>query len=118
MKKETGERTNTQTTSDLGKSENNIYHTPVVNLVKKTCYTVYICYDDGCHLKRYATHPEKCNQTETAEKIAGLNIVVDKLHFKGHVDAWCKENCNPYTCKDLDNVSLTATLVHVINTNL
>ena len=60
-----------------------MYHTPVVNLVKKTCYTVYICYDDGCHLKIYATHPERCNQTETAEKIAGLNIVVDKLHSKG-----------------------------------
>ena len=26
---------NTQTTSDLGKSENNMYHTPVVNLVKR-----------------------------------------------------------------------------------
>ena len=39
----------------LGWSEN---ITPVVNLVKRlVIHAVYICYDDGCHLKRYATHP-------------------------------------------------------------
>ena len=23
-------------------------------------------------------------------------MVVDKFHFKNHVDVWCKQNCNPY----------------------
>ena len=67
-----GSESKSQVCGRSGKSENNMYHTPVVNLVKKLCYAVYICYDDGCHLKRYATHPERCNQTETAENIAGL----------------------------------------------
>ena len=67
--------------------------------------TGYICYDDECHLKQYALHPERSHQTATAKRMADLNIVVDKLHFKGHVDPWCKEHCNPYGCSDLDEVS-------------
>ena len=26
-----------------------------------------------------------------------MNIVIDKLHYKGHTDAWCKKHCDP--CK-------------------
>lgn len=66
--------------------------------------TGYICYDDACHLKRYALHPDRSQQTKTAQRLAELGIVVDKLHFKGHVDPWCKEHCNPYACADLDKV--------------
>ncbi len=25
-----------------------------------------------------------------------MKIVVDKLHFRGHVYKWCHENCNPH----------------------
>lgn len=34
-----------------------------------------------------------------------MPIAVDKMHFKGHVDKWCQENCNPYNMKELENVS-------------
>jgi hypothetical protein len=30
--------------------------------------------------------------------------VVDKFHFRNHVDKWCKTHCNPYKCRDLDEV--------------
>ena len=65
----------------------------------------YICYDDGCHLKRYASHPERSTQTPSAQILASLSIVIDKMHFKGHVDEWCKQNCNPYSYADLNKVS-------------
>ena len=42
--------------------------------------------------------------TDTTKRIAAVDIVVDKMHFKGHTDAWCHQNCNPYKLKDLDKV--------------
>lgn len=51
-------------------------------------------------------------QTQTSEKLAALNIVVDKFHFKGHIDKWCHENCNPYSFEDLENVCYTIELAH------
>ena len=30
--------------------------------------------------------------------------MIDKMHFRGHVDEWCKKNCNPYLLKDLKDV--------------
>ena len=34
-----------------------------------------------------------------------MDMVVDKLHFRNHVDKCCKENCNPYDRIDLDRVN-------------
>ena len=53
-------------------------------------------------------HSERCSQTPTAQQLAQLNIVVDKMHFKGHVDPWCKKHCNPYEHKELDKASAAA----------
>ena len=44
--------------------------------------------------------------TSTSKKLSEIDMVVDKLHFRNHVDKWCKENCNPYDRKDLEGVSL------------
>ena len=60
-----------------------------------------LCYDDGCHLKKYSCNPDRANQTPTAKRISDLHIVVDKFHFKGHTDKWCLENCNPYAFEQL-----------------
>ena len=68
-----------------------------------------MCYDDGCHLKKYAMNPVRDNQTETATRIAMTNIVIDRLHFKGHIDAWCKENCDPNKFEDLNKVCIDNT---------
>ena len=67
-------------------------------------YTDILCYDDGCHLKKYAQNPQRASLTDTAKKLASLNIVIDKMHYKGHVDEWCKRNCNPYMVEGLKNV--------------
>ena len=67
-------------------------------------FTEYVCYDDGCHLKKYATNPKRANHTATAKKIASMNIVIDKLHYKGHTDAWCKKHCDPYKFDGLNKV--------------
>ena len=62
-----------------------------------------ICYDNGCHLKKYAC--KRADLTETSKKIASYNIVIDKMHFKGHTDEWCHANCNPYELEHLHTVS-------------
>ena len=42
--------------------------------------------------------------TPTAKRIASFEIVVDKMHMAGHVDKWCRENCDARKLKELDNV--------------
>lgn len=68
-------------------------------------FTETICYDDGCHLKRYATNPTRSALTVTASRLAPMNFVIDRMHYKGHIDPWCHEHCNPQKLKDLENVS-------------
>ena len=48
----------------------------------------YICYDDGCHLKKYAENLCRRDQTATTKILSELHIVVDKMHMAGHVDKW------------------------------
>ncbi|XP_068734528.1 uncharacterized protein [Montipora capricornis] len=45
-----------------------------------------IVYDDACHLKKYANNPLRRNVTRVSEKLADLDMVVDKMHFRNHVD--------------------------------
>ena len=68
------------------------------------CHSEYICYDDGCHLKKYAINPSRRDLTLTTQKIAEVSIIVDKMHMAGHVDAWCKQNCDPRNVRELDKV--------------
>ena len=75
---------------------------------QNTYFTVLecICYDDGCHLRRFAQNPVRRDVTATSKVIANLEIVIDRLHFKGHTDDWCKRNCNPDSLPLLQNVSI------------
>ena len=63
-----------------------------------------ICYDDGCHLKRFSS--SRAGITVTSKIINECEIVVDKMHFAGHTDSWCHDNCNPYKLEKLNNVRL------------
>ena len=67
--------------------------------------TIILCYDDGCHLKKYAQNNKRAELTETARRIASSHIVIDKMHFKGHIDSWCHQLCNPYNLEHLRKVS-------------
>lgn len=72
----------------------------------------FLCYDDGCHLKKFACNKQRRDTTATSKWISSMNIVVDKLHFRGHVDKWCHEHCNPNDFEDLNKVCLW---VHVLD---
>ncbi len=65
----------------------------------------YICYDDGCHLKKYATNACRRDLTPTSQLLSKVTIAIDKMHMAGHVDKWCKQNCDPHKFDDLDDVS-------------
>lgn len=67
--------------------------------------TEFLIYDDACHLKKYATNSKRAKDTLTAERMASLNFVVDRFHFSGHVDPWCRQNCNPNSFDSLKKVS-------------
>lgn len=92
--------------------------------IKKCCIiylTEYICYDDGCHLRKYARNPVRSQLTPITIKLANLEIVIDKMHMAGHIDKWCLQNCNPRSFADLNVVSVGGlitvcacdTLVHI-----
>ena len=65
----------------------------------------FVCYDDGCPLRRYATNPCRRNLTPQSIQLANTEIVIDKLHMAGHTDTWCRQHCDPKSFKELDNVS-------------
>lgn len=56
-------------------------------------------------ISRYAINPSRCDQTATTKLVKDITIVVDKMHMRGHVDAWCKRNCDPKLFSDLNKVS-------------
>lgn len=65
----------------------------------------YICYDDGCHLRKYSTNPCRCDLTPTTQLISNMIIVIDKMHMAGHVGKWCQENCDLHKFPYLTDVS-------------
>lgn len=67
--------------------------------------TGFICYDDGCHLQRYANNSVRWDLSPITKKLATVEIVIDKMHMAGHTDRWCFEHCNPRSFKDVDDVS-------------
>ena len=48
--------------------------------------------------------------------LAEQEIVVDKMHMKGHVDMWCK-HCDPAKYPDLNAVSLLLFVLYCIVLN-
>jgi len=71
--------------------------------------TEYVIYDDACHLKKFAMNKTRSTQTDTSRRIASMNLVVDRFHFPGHVDPWCKKNCNPDDFSELEEVRVLFT---------
>ena len=64
-----------------------------------------LAYDDACHLKRFVNNRQS---TVAAKFLASIIMVVDKMHFKNHVDKWCKQNVNPNKVKEFDNLNTEA----------
>ena len=72
-------------------------------------YPEFICYDDGCHLRKYARNSSRSDLTPTTTILSQVEIVVDKMHFAGHVDSWCKTTCDPHLFSDLRKVHAQCT---------
>ena len=86
-------------------SEQQYYHSNVKYAIFNThLYIEYVCYDDACHLRRYACNPVRSGLTDTTKFLSSLPMVVDKMHMQGHTDSWCQANCNPKAFNDLDIV--------------
>lgn len=64
----------------------------------------FICYDDACHLKRFARNPVRKDLTIQTKQLASVEMSVDKMHMKGHTDPWCKANCDPVNFTKLNKV--------------
>jgi len=64
----------------------------------------YICYDNACHLRKISRNSIRSNLTLQSTALASVEMVVDKMHIKGHTDPWCKENCDANKFKELHKV--------------
>ena len=64
----------------------------------------FIVYDDACHLKKFAKNQKRAGLNEQTKQLATIEMVVDKMHMKGHIDKWCKENCDPHKFQQLEKV--------------
>ena len=64
----------------------------------------FVCYDDGCPLRRYATNPCRRNLTPQSIQLANTEIVIDKLHMAWHTDTWCRQHCVAVLCSELHNI--------------
>jgi hypothetical protein len=43
--------------------------------------------------------------------MASQNIVMDRMHFKGHTDKWCREHCNPDDIEELGDGCISQLIV-------
>lgn len=69
-------------------------------------FSEFICYDDGCHLRKFAQNVRRQPLSPITQKLATTEIVIDRMHFKGHKDSWCRETCDPSKFKELKKVRL------------
>ena len=65
----------------------------------------FVCYDDGCHLRKFACNTSRSTLSETTTRIVNIEIVLDKFHYSNHTDEWCKRTCNLWNFRELDKVS-------------
>ena len=72
----------------------------------------FLVYDDGCHLRKFATNPVRRSLTDTTQKIAAMEIVIDRMHFRGHADEWCRQHCDPYHFVELEEVCNFIMITH------
>jgi hypothetical protein len=56
----------------------------------------YMVYDDACHLMRFVNTRMKREPVSRRLKLFNdKKFVIDKLHIRGHKEAFCNKNCHP-----------------------
>ena len=59
-------------------------------------------------IKKFPIHRDRRKLTPSATRLSSnITIVVDKMHFRGHTDKWCQENCNPFEYDGLHDVDIS-----------
>ena len=53
-------------------------------------------FEEICSKPRSTGRDKDCK-----ERLSELSILVDKMHMKGDVDKWCKENCDASNIEEL-----------------
>lgn len=54
-----------------------------------------VVHDDACHLRRYSDARRSASSIAADLAYPTVTYVVDHMHFKGHVDPWCRQQCDP-----------------------
>ena len=83
-----------------------VYNEIALIQILHTIPSEYMCYDDGCHLRKFARNPVRSQVSAESKLISQLEIVVDKMHMRSHTDSWCKQNCDPLKHPYLKDVGL------------
>ena len=71
--------------------------------------TRFLCLCDACRLcgfleKRIKSRKYRPNRLESIRPDK-IKYVVDRLHIKGHTEAWCLENCDPKLYPELQDLN-------------
>ena len=81
---------------------------------KKIAHAVeFLYYADKCHLRKFPNNPVRSTLTDTTKKIAAMEIVIDKILFKRHIDLWCRRCCNPNDFDELKKYTYPCKLIHI-----
>ena len=64
----------------------------------------FLAYDDACHLYKYLKKREsECPQFKRL--LEKITLCCDRLHFRNHVDPWCKQHMDPNSHPELDGIN-------------
>ena len=74
----------------------------------------FCVYDDACRLRRFLekrinSRKYRPNRLENIRP-GKIKYVVDRLHIKGHTEAWCLENCDSKLYPELKGVNTEASM--------
>ena len=61
----------------------------------------YIIYDDACHLVKYSQNEKVSERSKTTKFLSERKFVIDRFHFRNHIDPYCHENCDPNEVPEL-----------------
>lgn len=64
-----------------------------------------------CHLRKFSKNPIWI-VTPEANRLAKVEMIVEKMHMKGHTDPWCRENCNAAKFEALEKVSYSTVIMN------
>jgi hypothetical protein len=60
-------------------------------------------HDNGCHFKKFLTKRRELSSVTAI--MDEVDIAIDRLHFRNHIDQYCKDNYNPDKKEILNGVN-------------